>query len=105
MSIRAEQEKVWSLAEFAAPAVAKEQMRRAFPGFSTATLEDRWIISRFNRVSGEITTALMDYRFHEAAHVIYHFFWGESCDWYIELVKPRLLDPQTARPRARISGM
>ena len=30
------------------------------------------------------------YRFHEAAHVVYHFFWGEFCDWYLELIKPRL---------------
>ena len=31
------------------------------------------------------------YRFHEAAHVVYHFFWGEYCDWYLELIKPRLM--------------
>ena len=34
--------------------------------------------------------ALEAYRFHEAAHVVYHFFWGEYCDWYLELIKPRL---------------
>ena len=36
--------------------------------------------------------ALETYRFHEAANQIYDFFWGEFCDWYIELIKPRLLD-------------
>ena len=35
--------------------------------------------------------ALEDYRFHEAANRIYDFFWGEFCDWYIELIKPRLM--------------
>ncbi|MGA2903983.1 MAG: valine--tRNA ligase [Candidatus Korobacteraceae bacterium] len=59
-------------------------------GFRAETLEDRWILSRFNRVAREINAALETYRFHEAAHVVYHFFWGEYCDWYLELIKPRL---------------
>ena len=59
-------------------------------GFKPETLEDRWILSRFNRVAEEVHEALEAYRFHEAAHVVYHFFWGEYCDWYLELIKPRL---------------
>ena len=59
-------------------------------GFRTSTLEDRWILSRFNRVAGEVNAALETYRFHEAANRIYDFFWGEFCDWYLELIKPRL---------------
>jgi valyl-tRNA synthetase len=59
-------------------------------GFHTATLEDRWILSRFNRVTEEVNDALETYRFHEAANCIYDFFWGEFCDWYLELIKPRL---------------
>ena len=58
--------------------------------FSRGTLEDRWILSRFNRVTLEVNEALATYRFHEAANRIYDFFWGEFCDWYIELIKPRL---------------
>src|ERR1700723_3897959 len=58
--------------------------------FNTATLEDRWILSRFNRVAAEVNDALTTYRFHEAANRIYDFFWGEFCDWYLELIKPRL---------------
>jgi valyl-tRNA synthetase len=60
------------------------------PGFTTATLEDRWILSRFNGVAAYVDEALEGYRFHEAANRIYDFFWGEFCDWYIELIKPRL---------------
>jgi valyl-tRNA synthetase len=60
-------------------------------GFATSTLEDRWILSRFNRVTAEVNDALETYRFHEAANCIYDFFWGEFCDWYLELIKPRLL--------------
>jgi valyl-tRNA synthetase len=59
-------------------------------GFQPVTLEDRWILSRFNRVTAEVNDALATYRFHEAANRIYDFFWGEFCDWYIELIKPRL---------------
>jgi len=58
--------------------------------FEVGTLEDRWILSRFNRVTAEVNEALGTYRFHEAANRIYDFFWGEFCDWYLELIKPRL---------------
>ncbi len=60
------------------------------PSFQPTTLEDRWILSRFNRVAADVNDALKTYRFHEAANRIYDFFWGEFCDWYLELIKPRL---------------
>ncbi len=59
-------------------------------GFQASALEDRWILSRFNRVAANVNDALATYRFHEAANSIYDFFWGEFCDWYLELIKPRL---------------
>ncbi len=59
-------------------------------GFQTATLEDRWILSRFNNIARSVNESLAAYRFDEAANSIYDFFWGEFCDWYIELIKPRL---------------
>jgi valyl-tRNA synthetase len=59
-------------------------------GFKASTLEDQWILSRFNRVAADVNDALQTYRFHEAANRIYDFFWGEFCDWYLELIKPRL---------------
>jgi len=59
-------------------------------GFQPVTLEDRWILSRFNRVAADVNDSLATYRFHEAANRIYDFFWGEFCDWYLELIKPRL---------------
>jgi len=85
---RAKQEKVWSLGEFR-PLAGDAA---GIPGFVASTLEDRWILSRFNRVAHEVNEALTEYRFHEAAHVVYQFFWGEFCDWYVELVKPRLAE-------------
>jgi valyl-tRNA synthetase len=72
--------------------------------FETGTLEDRWILSRFNRVAAEVNEALGMYRFHEAANRIYDFFWGEFCDWYLEVIKPRLLVEDGAdKGQARIA--
>ena len=59
-------------------------------GFHAETLEDRWILSRFNRTANDVNDALQTFRFHEAANKIYDFFWGEFCDWYLELIKARL---------------
>jgi valyl-tRNA synthetase len=52
--------------------------------------EDYWIRSRFNRTAQDVHESLLTYRFHEAANRLYDFFWGEFCDWYIEIIKPRL---------------
>jgi valyl-tRNA synthetase len=98
--------KIWNAARFMFMNVDRTE-RRIFPsnppsadpkiphigvsGFKTATLEDRWILSRFNRAAAEVNGALHSYRFHEAANSIYDFFWGELCDWYLELIKPRLI--------------
>jgi len=53
-------------------------------------LADRWIFSRLLTVTREMNEALANFRFHEAAYTIYHFFWHEFCDWYVEWVKPEI---------------
>ncbi|HEV2349909.1 MAG TPA: valine--tRNA ligase [Terriglobia bacterium] len=53
-------------------------------------LADRWIFSRLWTITREINEALGQYRFHEAADKIYHFFWHEFCDWYLEWVKSEI---------------
>ena len=53
-------------------------------------LPDSWIFSRLATVSREMNEALGSYRFHEAAFKVYHFFWHEFCDWYLEWVKPEI---------------
>jgi valyl-tRNA synthetase len=53
-------------------------------------LETRWIFSRLSTVSDSVAHSLADYRFDEAANAVYQFFWGEFCDWYLELVKLRM---------------
>jgi valyl-tRNA synthetase len=52
--------------------------------------EDKWILSRLNTTIRDYTKALETYQFSEAAHLIYHFFWSDLCDWYLEIIKPRL---------------
>ncbi|QMV19045.1 valine--tRNA ligase [Granulicella sp. 5B5] len=57
-------------------------------------LETRWIFSRLSTVAAQVHASLADYRFDEASNAVYQFFWGEFCDWYLELVKLRLnFDP------------
>ena len=85
---RAQEAGFWSLGEFRGSAT--DFNATGVEGFKAETLDDRWILSRFNRVAQQMNEALETYRFHEAAHVVYHFFWGEYCDWYLELIKPRV---------------
>jgi len=96
---RAEQAGVWKQQEFLQgleaglrPALAGSETRPhpGIPGFQPLTLEDHWILSRFHRVTKDVNEAWQTYRFHEATNRIYDFFWGDFCDWYIELMKPRL---------------
>ena len=84
--------KIWNAARFMFMNVDRidARLRPADVGFLTSTLEDRWILSRFNRAAKDVNDSLQTYRFDEAANRIYDFFWAEFCDWYLELIKPRL---------------
>ncbi|KTE92184.1 valine--tRNA ligase [Desulfitobacterium hafniense] len=62
-------------------------------------LEDRWILSRYEKTVGEVTEALEQFDLGEAARLLYEFIWNEFCDWYIELAKGRLYDKE--HPEAR----
>jgi valyl-tRNA synthetase len=89
---------------FARPGQGEARPQTGIAAFTLHTLEDRWILSRFNRVTAEVNDALATYRFHEAANRIYDFFWGEFCDWYLELIKPRLNFEEGAdKSQARIA--
>jgi valyl-tRNA synthetase len=73
--------------------LAAPEIRAKAPYFTQGLGNDlphRWIFSRLAAVTSQIDDALDNFRFHEAAHVIYHFFWGDFCDWYIEWLKPQL---------------
>lgn len=56
--------------------------------------ENRWILSRFYSSLKDIRRAFEKYRFNEAANLLYQFFWHEFCDWYLEMIKPKIKDPR-----------
>jgi valyl-tRNA synthetase len=58
-------------------------------------LVHRWIYSRLAGAVASVDHSLQNYRFHEAANAVYQFFWGDFCDWYVEWVKPELVDEST----------
>ncbi len=100
---RAQESGAWSLAEFARVDTGDSGVSDApsfgalgqgspvsLSKFKPVALEDHWILSRFHRTAQQVNEALMTYRFHEASGQVYHFFWGEFCDWYIELAKLRM---------------
>lgn len=51
-------------------------------------LPQRWILSRLQRVVAEVDEGFGSYKFSEAANAMYHFIWGDLCDWFIEMSKP-----------------
>ncbi len=61
------------------------------------TSDDRWIIARLDDAVREVTAALEEYRFSDAANTLYRFFWSEFCDWYLEASKAALQGTQEAR--------
>ncbi len=67
-----------------------------------ASIADKWIVSRLNRTAIDVNAALDKYFFHEAVSLLYHFFWDDFCDWYIELVKDEIGDASNVGARTRI---
>ncbi|MDR3405259.1 MAG: valine--tRNA ligase [Chthoniobacter sp.] len=61
------------------------------------TSDDRWILARLDAAVGEVTAALEEYRFSDAAATLYRFFWNEYCDWYLEASKAVLQGSDPAR--------
>jgi valyl-tRNA synthetase len=60
------------------------------------TLEDRWILSRLATVSEDVTRLLDRYQFDQATKSLREFVWNEFCDWYLEMIKPRLRVTESA---------
>jgi len=64
----------------------------ALPAPQSESVEDRWIISRLERTIGSVAECLDRFDFAHAALELYRFVYSELCDWYLEIVKPRLYD-------------
>ena len=78
--------KLWNASRF----VLMHTGGRFFPMPSTLELEDKWILNELNVLIDEMTDNLERFELGIAAQKIYDFIWDDFCDWYIELVKPRL---------------
>jgi valyl-tRNA synthetase len=78
----------------------------AFGNGGRLPLHDRWILSRLNKTSAAVNQQIDDYDFHAAVQELYHFFWDDFCDWYIELSKSTVTSdspsPERDIARARL---
>jgi valyl-tRNA synthetase len=74
---------------------------QALIAYADQPLHDRWILSRLNKTSQIVRDALAGYQFHEAVQTLYHFFWDDFCDWYIELSKSEVTAEEVTRQRAQ----
>jgi valyl-tRNA synthetase len=81
--------KIWNAARFCLmnSEGAAVDLRTLNATTSESALHDRWILSRLNQTARNVREALDSYQFHEAVQTLYHFFWDDFCDWYIELTK------------------
>ena len=68
------------------------------------TVEDRWILSRLQAIEAETQARIDGFDFAKAALGLYDFVYGELCDWYLELVKPRLSDDADPDDRAALGA-
>ena len=69
------------------------------------TIADKWIISKLNRLIKDVTENLEKFELGIAAQKIYDFIWFEFCDWYIELIKPRLYSDESLSKKAAQSTL
>ena len=90
--------KIWNAGRFALMSLGEDPVKPLGAVRDDLALEDRWILSRVRKAAHDSTRGLERFRLHEVSEGLYHFFWGEICDWYLELVKSRLgpgADPAT----------
>ncbi len=81
--------KVWNASRFIMMNMEKAEIPDEID-LSTLTAADKWILSKVNSLAKEITANMDNFDLGIAVQKIYDFIWEEFCDWYIEMVKPRL---------------
>jgi valyl-tRNA synthetase len=92
-SARAFANKIWNASRFLFLNMEKAGFEPSIPAVETSgALEDRWIWSRLNAAADTVNRAIQQYRYHDAAQTMWHFFWNDFCDWYIELKKQRFTE-------------
>src|SRR2546421_5411703 len=100
--------KIWNAARFSLMnAEGGESIADPFGGDrNDLPLHDRWILTRLNKTARDVNGQLEEYDFHAAVQTLYHFFWDDFCDWYIELSKAAMTaesdSPERSMARARL---
>ncbi len=84
--------KIWNASRFTL--MNLDITENKLPDASELQLEDKWIISKYNSLVKEVTDNLDKFELGIAVQKLYDFLWDSFCDWYIELVKPRLFDKE-----------
>jgi valyl-tRNA synthetase len=97
--------KIWNAARFALSRVGDSARVREEIDTAGLAAPERWILSRLARTAAVVEDRLSAYRFDEACNRLYHFFWGELCDWYIELAKPALFGDVGEDERPRVGDV
>ncbi len=82
--------KIWNAVRFALPYLDGAELGAEPP--RPRLLVNRWILARLGEACAAARRGIDEFRFDESTDALYHFFWGELCDWYLELSKP-LLSP------------
>jgi valyl-tRNA synthetase len=84
--------------------VSKEEIDKLQAG-DQLDLGERWILSRLQKMISETNDNLEKFRFHEASNELYHFFWHEFCDWFVELAKMNFTgeDPEEKRKTCQVA--
>ncbi len=98
---RAFSNKIWNAARFAMMNLADAPTPIPAVELSRLSLADRWILSRLDAATREITASIDAYEFNVAAMKAYDFIWHEFCDWYIELSKDALKGVDERQAAAR----
>ncbi|MBP5207351.1 MAG: valine--tRNA ligase [Clostridia bacterium] len=92
--------KIWNAARFVLMNLSTEDL--CLPDAEKLHVEDKWILSVYNRVVSEVTANTDKFEIGVALSKLYDFVWDVFCDWYIELIKPRLLsDDKEERENAQ----
>jgi valyl-tRNA synthetase len=95
--------KIWNSARFVFMNTGDLTARDFKNGLDPEALEieDRWILGELTQLIEKTNSALTEYEFDQYVHNLYHFAWGEYCDWYLELVKGRLYSKDEAMAASR----
>ncbi|NMH96757.1 valine--tRNA ligase [Pseudonocardia acidicola] len=94
--------KLWNATRFALANGADPAA--ALPPAERRTDADAWILGRLAEVREQTDALLEDFQFSKATEGLYHFTWDELCDWYLELAKPQLADPELAEGTRAVLG-